>query len=501
LIQISNPIEPTSQQLGNSNVSRHDNADAPGIFQVSQKKSRLGVFAKLLDGLSVKLTRGTGESGDSEIEEPSGAGRSAKKQLSNSKKTQNSSIGTNFPGIDFSGTEIPNAEKADAGVFISGQEADAAMASKTKTGEVFPGEVENRETNPSEIKTQDTKLREAKAKEYFHHFSSLIEKDGEGENSLTATVNGTIGSQVEKQDPKYLFAERAKNARNANTINVSFREIEAEALKNQMGSQLAVNYVLRDQGNGTENGLSAEPRGKKGKDRLNIEVRDLRTGNHQRGVAVSPESGEASKEAAVTNVKLSSAAEIEIPADLNSMDSSMARGKAAGEAGNTTQGRAFEDMLAAQLRGDLSTDIVRDASVILRNGGEGTIRLSLRPASLGDVKIHLEMAENKITGRIVVESNEALRAFQQELPVLEKAFRDSGYSETSLGMSLAQNGDSGSHGQRQEGSFLSQSLAASRYDSESYRYSPEPETPVSGALIGSAALPTSPGIRPVYLLV
>ena len=499
MIQISNPIQLNNPQTDSVNLdnNRPEAAgDMRSIFQGSQKKNRLGVFAKLLEGLSAKLTRGTGESGDSEIDESSGAGKGANR-LSNAKKTQNSSIGTNFPGIDFSGAEIPNAKKADAGFLIPGHEADAVMASKT--GEILPWEMESREANPREIKAQDIKSREAKSKEYFHFLSSLIEKDEEGENSVAETLKGIIGNEGEKQGQTGISAEKTKNARNYNTLNVSFREIEAEALKNQTWAHLAgMNSGQKAQGAGTENGL-AEPRGKKGRERLNIEVRDLRTGNLQRGMAASPESGGASKEVTLTNVKLSGAAEIEIPVDLNS---SMAREKAAGEASNPSpQGRTFEDLLAAQLRGDLSTDIVRDASVIVRNGGEGTIRLSLRPASLGDVKIHLEMAENKITGHIIVESDEALRAFQRELPVLEKAFRDSGYSETSLDMSLAQNGDSGSHGQRQEGNFLSHSLAASRYDSESYRYGTEPEAPISGAPVGGVALPTLPGRTPVYLLV
>ena len=77
--------------------------------------------------------------------------------------------------------------------------------------------------------------------------------------------------------------------------------------------------------------------------------------------------------------------------------------------------QAFENLLARELHQNLNGDIVRHASIILRDGGEGTIRLSLKPESLGNVKIHLEMAENKIAGRIIVESNDALRAFEREI--------------------------------------------------------------------------------------
>ncbi|MCL2006733.1 MAG: flagellar hook-length control protein FliK [Treponema sp.] len=152
--------------------------------------------------------------------------------------------------------------------------------------------------------------------------------------------------------------------------------------------------------------------------------------------------------------------EIEIPVDLR-------LGKGLDAPKGTTGNISFEDALAKEIRENLSTDIVRDASFIIKNGGEGTIRLSLRPASLGDVKIHLQMSENKITGQIILQSSEAFRAFERELPVLERAFRDSGYGETSLEMSLA--GDDGNYRERDlEAERLSFNpvFFGSRYESE-----------------------------------
>ncbi len=75
----------------------------------------------------------------------------------------------------------------------------------------------------------------------------------------------------------------------------------------------------------------------------------------------------------------------------------------------------FQDMLSRELRDGLNTEIVRHASLVLKENGEGLIRLSLRPESLGDIKIRLEMADNKVTGRIVLESEEALKAFEKEI--------------------------------------------------------------------------------------
>ena len=200
--------------------------------------------------------------------------------------------------------------------------------------------------------------------------------------------------------------------------------------------------------------------------RAAIEVRDLRTGEAREVANINATTVEGSRSVGYDALR-SPLQEVELPVNL----------KLAGQSGDGLIGKKtgfefspssfFEDALARELRGNLSGDIVKNASLIIRNGGEGTIRLALNPASLGHVKIHLEMTENKIMGHIIVESNEALRAFQKELPVLERAFRDSGFLETSLDMSLAQDSRDFTPGQeRQEENFLAldPGMAASRYE-------------------------------------
>lgn len=127
---------------------------------------------------------------------------------------------------------------------------------------------------------------------------------------------------------------------------------------------------------------------------------------------------------------------------------------------------SFESLLAGRLSEGLSAGIVKQAAFVLRDGGEGTIRLSLKPETLGKVKIHLEMAENKVSGRIVVESEEALKAFEREIRTLEQAFRDSGFGEASLETAL----DSGNGGKwkgDESRPFYSERLAAAGYEAGS----------------------------------
>ena len=126
--------------------------------------------------------------------------------------------------------------------------------------------------------------------------------------------------------------------------------------------------------------------------------------------------------------------------------------------------QTFEGMLARELHQHLNGDIARQASILLRDGNEGVIRIALKPESLGNVKIRLEMAENKITGYIVVESEEALRAFERELASLEKEFRDAGFEGAELQMSLAGGGENWQWEETEDGRFMPIRLAASRYD-------------------------------------
>jgi flagellar hook-length control protein FliK len=169
----------------------------------------------------------------------------------------------------------------------------------------------------------------------------------------------------------------------------------------------------------------------------------------------------------------------------------------ASSAGEAAAGN-FESLLSGELRGALGQDILRQATLILRDGGEGLIRLALKPESLGTVKIRLEMAENKVSGRIIVESDEVLRAFERELQTLEQAFKDSGFDGASIEMAIS-SGGGGDPRERQEpeaeGSFQGRRLlrlAAADYDSTAVQ-APEDLFDEAG-IFGSSR-------RPVNMLV
>jgi len=480
VIQISSPTQgPGSLQ----ETYRQESGGIEGlsadssVFKGAQKKNKQGAFAKLLQGLSVKLTKGKAVSDSNsseflEIEEPSqdGPGKITKKTASLAKNAKKPPFGMEILNGEGLEEGFLNALMGENGLEPVETRAENLLFSE-RLSEIKPkNELSNLSLNPSPL-------------------------NAAGPEKTDSVPDFTENKALANEQAQPVA--KAKSGRNASFLNASFRGTEAESFQNQSMSEKAGSGLV-SQGAGRDNTPTSETRGKKGKERLNIEVRDLRSGEGQRALAPA-ESAASLKEAIDSNLRPLSKTEIEIPVELD-----LHKGSVEGTPGDSSLNRTFEDALAAQLRGNLSGDIVRDAAVIVRNGGEGTIRLSLRPASLGDVKIRLELTENKISGHIIVESGEALRAFERELPVLEKAFRDSGFSETNLEMFLASEnshggGTFGGREERQErDDFLISALAASRYEAESDQsVMSRLDVPIHDEMV----LFTSPERTPVNLLV
>jgi hypothetical protein len=219
------------------------------------------------------------------------------------------------------------------------------------------------------------------------------------------------------------------------------------------------------QGNGGEKESRSRPgevRGREGRrDRLSFELRDLRKGGAGEGIKSESLQLKASAETRIQGE--SGNREITLELRLPNQSRNTPATEAVRE---TNAGRAFEDLLARELHQNFNSDIVRHASMVLRDEGRGSIRLALKPETLGNVKIRLEMAENKITGHIVVESEEAMRAFEKEIRSLEQSFKESGFQSANLEMSLAADGRRADQGRQEPGAnpFLPGSMAAFRYN-------------------------------------
>lgn len=102
--------------------------------------------------------------------------------------------------------------------------------------------------------------------------------------------------------------------------------------------------------------------------------------------------------------------------------------------------QSFTEVLTRHLEG-ASQEIVKTAQVVLKDNDSGIIRLRLEPETLGGVKIELKLAEKKISGTIVVESDVVQAAFKDSYAALRDAFNSQGFELTQLDINVG-NGNS-----------------------------------------------------------
>jgi len=256
------------------------------------------------------------------------------------------------------------------------------------------------------------------------------------------------GFSAQKASMKGLDSEQEKN-RTERKLPLFDRKLPEDSV---LGENAALRFKKGEKSPQMDE--KGEPKkADKRRDRVALDVRDLRT-------QTGSEPGLVAERGLKVVEEIRTGQEKEIVLELRPVGE-QPQGSVGTEAKPNVQGgENFSQLLARELNGSLSTDIVRQAAIVLRDGGEGTIRLSLRPESLGKVKIHLEMAENKVSGHIFVETEEALRAFEQEIHTLEQSFRDSGF-EASLSAALDYRNDGQRWKEQQPAPFFSDRLAAS----------------------------------------
>ena len=473
-IQTANPVQIGVHETEGVHVEGPSDDSSGHLGKIAEKENGPGIFAKLLESLTAKRKAAESEdaenAGDKLLSEAELTNTSSQLLPENTalsiEQTTEQTIGLIFEeSIDLS-IEQPGdfsiAPLIEPGIWAEAEKTLMPEESESISGEINLMEALLARDHRVE-RVQEEEAPEGRELVHTGEIPSEVALRDEGPvESGELSVAAVPPEEADEAQALKAKANEDRDKKARSFMADSSRQAEEEISRARYRSE-QTSLGAKPAGENGEgrrgNSAAAESR-KKGRERINVEFLDLRTegptetGN-VRGVTLSAQGQTPLKP------------ELEISVDLNVKTANSEAGKAGNE---TYQNRAFEDALAAQLRGNLSTDIVRDATVIARNGGEGTIRLTLHPASMGNVKVRLEMAENKITGLIVVESDEALRAFQRELPVLEKAFKDSGFSETNLQMSLAQderNYGGGEDRRERDFSALAPVIAASRYDSDS----------------------------------
>ncbi|QQO08256.1 flagellar hook-length control protein FliK [Breznakiella homolactica] len=430
-------LSPQVQQMPVSEPAAHPHtAEAPdngGVTNTAEKTEKQGGFAKLLQGIlkSIKGESGAPQEGDATAlregsEEPEHAETAALKLISHTDPGQTPAalLGDSLPGMQQEGETL----SADAA---------AGAVALTETEPVMDGDA---------------------GEGIFSLRSGAEEEAPSGEISLSENIPAPDMAAAEEISGDIFTGDEMAAPEKQGIVDLLPKTARDMGLRDEPRDFSHKGIVDTETAEASpEEGSVNEAKGKdRRRDRLSLEVQDLRTGgpaNTQPGP-----SGDTPADAS-----FSSQSDAEIVVELKN---SQPRSESASDSRDVRAGQTFRDALAQELRTGLGSDIVRHASLVLKDSGEGLIKLSLRPESLGTVKIRLEMAENKITGRIIVESDEALKAFEREIRSLEQAFRDSGFDGASLEMALSS--ESGGDGRQWKGEearpFFSERLAATSYD-------------------------------------
>jgi hypothetical protein len=417
-------VEPTHIQNEARPVSVEQTRfeESPGVFRKrGRKNDGLGVFAKLLAGLTAKKAGPPAAGGAVQGEGLQSEGLQKKQAGKESVRNGNRGTGAEtllfrFPGREASG------------------EAEAADKHEFPGGETIPPGAER-------LPVSDLRLSVTK-----------IDADAADAEALETTpLEGAPVPEEPAISNAVLRNGSPEKIRDVPEINVPFlrREDPNPSVQSEIQGEIhPAAFRAEDRGipESAENRGEARKTGRR--DRPVLEVRDFRTqsgaGEERAGRGPGP----------VEDIRDSAG----LTPDLRPSSGEPGLSPDSPEA----PGESFGQLLARELRGDLSGDIVKQAAVVLRDG-EGTIRLSLKPESLGKVKIRLEMAENKISGHIFVETEEALRAFEQEIHTLEQSFRDSGF-EASLSAALDYRNDGRRWKEETASPFFSERFAASAYE-------------------------------------
>ena len=130
------------------------------------------------------------------------------------------------------------------------------------------------------------------------------------------------------------------------------------------------------------------------------------------------------------------------------------------ESNHNASSQSFSSMLSQELSANAS-DFVKTGQIVLRDNNAGLIRLSLHPETLGNVKIRLELSDRKISGRIIVNSQEAYDAFNENLDGLSQAFVDGGFDSAGFDLSWSGQGTDGSGDSEADGANSSPFYASS----------------------------------------
>ena len=158
-----------------------------------------------------------------------------------------------------------------------------------------------------------------------------------------------------------------------------------------------------------------------------IKVTDLRTEN--------VEKSSESKKLEIKDAKFDGKNNIEMNVELSSQNVTSNILSSDSQTASA-DGSNFQAMLQNQIQ-ENAGELVKAGNIVLKDNNVGQIKLILHPEQLGNVKIDLQVKDNNISGRIIVQTQEAFEAFKQSAENLREAFVAGGYETAGFDLSFA----------------------------------------------------------------
>lgn len=449
--------------------------------QVHSEENEHDDFAEILAGLLNKTAEGQPSIDEQAFDEQVNIDDQSSLKIDKTDKSQslalNSEDAAAFIGETKTSEEI-QSEKIDG---ADSEEGIADFQAESEIQELVNAErLINQETVETDALLSESFAQDFNIEEAVFQTSEKVTKDFSGVKSETdKSAKLDFSSMLETEDAASLeqktaavTLEKSAEADNTEKLNkkaaakeTSLNKNEAENLASLQSESLGEEAELRTDAKSENLSRLDEARGKDRRGKVSFDIHDFRTEGDKNSQAAAQHSAE------LASVKAQDASPREINLELHLPDNNSANlGQSSAQtnwdtkAAPVTNSAAMENLLARELHQNFNGDIVRHASMALHDGGAGTIRIALKPETLGNVKIHLEMSENKVTGQIIVESEEALNAFKKEIASLEQAFMESGFSNAELNLSLDLGNE---NADAQEAQSFSPRMIASRYDDAS----------------------------------
>lgn len=110
------------------------------------------------------------------------------------------------------------------------------------------------------------------------------------------------------------------------------------------------------------------------------------------------------------------------------------------------------------LKAEGMSDIVEKAKFILKNNDNGEINLRLKPGNLGSVKILMQINDNSVSGKIVVENHAVRQLFESNMASLQKSFEEKGFEFQSFDLSYSDENKENSNEETQKDVFSKKNI-------------------------------------------